>query len=182
MDQLDVMRLVVGIGETASFSNGARALGIGQPTASKQIAALERRLGAQLLQRASRGLSLTDEGQAYYESSVSLLGEIEAADQAIGRGRLSPSGLLRVALSAAFGRMYVVPRLPEFLGRHPDLAIDFSISERHVNLIEEGVDVAIRIGFLADSSLLARRIGGIEVVTAATPGYLEAFGEPKTPG
>ena len=94
---------------------------------------------------------------------------------------MSPSGLLRVALSAGFGRMYVVPRLPEFFARYPDLALDLRVSERHVNLIEEGVDVAIRIGFLANSTLLARRIGSMEVPTVASPDYLKAFGEPTTP-
>jgi LysR family transcriptional regulator for bpeEF and oprC len=181
MDRLDVMRLFVRIAETGSFSKAARAAGVGQPTASKQIAALEERLGAQLLHRTSRGLNLTDAGQAYYELSIRLLSEIEAAESSVGRGKTSPSGLLRVALSAAFGRMYVVPRLPEFFARYPDLAIDLDISERHVNLIEDGVDVAIRIGFLADSTLIARRIGSMQLVTVASPEYLDRRGEPATP-
>ena len=149
MDRLDVMRLFVRIAETGSFSRAARAAGVGQPTASKQIALLEERLGARLLQRTSRRLNLTDEGQAYYEASVRLLGEVDAAESAIGRGTVSPAGVIRVALSAGFGRMYVVPRLPEFFARYPDLAVDVNVSERHVNLIEDGLDVAIRIGFLA---------------------------------
>jgi LysR family transcriptional regulator for bpeEF and oprC len=181
MDRLDVMRLFVRIAETGSFSRAARAAGVGQPTASKQIAALEARLGAQLLQRTSRGLSLTDEGQAYYEACLRLIGEFEGAEQAVGRGRASPSGLVRVALSAGFGRMYVVPRLPEFFARYPDLAVDIEISERHVNLIEDGLDVAIRIGFLADSALMARRIGSMGVVTTASRDYLAKFGEPGIP-
>lgn len=181
MDRLDIMQLFVRIAETGSFSKAARAVGVGQPTASKQIAALEERLGAQLLQRTSRGLSLTDAGQAYYEVSVRLLGEIEAGESSVGRGQISPSGILRVALSAGVGRMYVVPRLPEFFARYPDLAVDLNVSERHVNLIEDGIDVAIRIGLLADSSLLARRIGSMEVVTVASPEYLKKFGEPMTP-
>lgn len=181
MDRLDIMQLFVRIAETGSFSKAARAVGVGQPTASKQIAALEERLGAQLLQRTSRGLNLTDAGQAYYEVSVRLLGEIEAGESSVGRGQMSPSGVLRVALSAGFGRMYVVPRLPEFFARYPDLAVDLNVSERHVNLIEEGIDVAVRIGLLADSSLLARRIGSMEVVTVASPQYLEKFGEPLSP-
>ena len=114
MDRLDVMRLFVRIAETGGFSRAARAAGVGQSTASKQIALLEERLGARLLQRTSRRLNLTDEGQAYYEASVRLLGEVDAAESAIGRGAISPGGVIRVALSAGFGRMYVVPRLPEF--------------------------------------------------------------------
>jgi LysR family transcriptional regulator, regulator for bpeEF and oprC len=181
MDQLDVVRLFVRIAETGSFSRAARAEGVGQPTASKQVARLEERLGARLLQRTSRSLSLTEEGQAYYEACVRLIGEFEAAESAIGRGRASPTGVIRAALSAGFGRMYVVPRLPEFFGRYPHLAVDLDISERHVNLIEDGLDVAIRIGFLADSTLLARRIGSMSVMTAASPDYLTRFGEPKEP-
>ena len=181
MDRLDVMRLFVRIAETGSFSRAARAAGVGQPTASKQIALLEERLGARLLQRTSRRLNLTDEGQAYYEASVRLLGEVDAAKSAIGRGTVSPAGVIRVALSAGFGRMYVVPRLPEFFARYPDLAVDVNVSERHVNLIEDGLDVAIRIGFLADSTLLARRIGSMGVVTVGSPECLRQFGEPKIP-
>src|SRR5271163_2612406 len=100
MDRLKVMQLFVRIAETGSFSRAARAVGVGQPTASRQIAALEERLGAQLLQRTSRGMSLTDAGQSYYEASVRLLGEIESTESSIGRGQMSPSGLVRVALSA----------------------------------------------------------------------------------
>src|ERR1700733_1725720 len=179
MDRLDVMRLFVRIAETGSFSRAALAAGVGQPTASKQIAALEARLGAQLLQRTSRGLSLTDEGQAYYEACLRLIAEFEGAEQAVGRGRASPSGLVRVALSAGFGRMYVIPRLPEFFARYPDLAVDIESSERHVTLIEDGLDVAIRIRFLADSALMARRIGSMGVVTTASRDYLAKFGEPR---
>ncbi len=181
MDRLDIMQLFVRIAETGSFSKAARAAGVGQPTASKQIAALEERLGARLLQRTSRGLSLTDAGQTYYEAAVRLLGEIDTAESSVGRGQASPTGMVRVALSAGFGRMYVVPRLPGFFDRYPDLSIQLDVSERHVNLIEDGIDVAIRIGFLSDSSLVARRIGSMDVATVASPAYLEAFGEPKTP-
>jgi LysR family transcriptional regulator, regulator for bpeEF and oprC len=181
MDRLDTMHLFARIAEAGSFSKASRTLGVGQPTASKQISALEKRLGAQLLQRTSRGLALTDAGQAYYEFSVRLLGEIEAGESSIGRGRASPSGVVRVALSAGFGRMYIVPRLPELFSRYPDLAVELNVSERHVNLIEDGIDVAVRIGFLADSALMARRIGSMEVVTVASPEYLKAFGVPETP-
>jgi DNA-binding transcriptional LysR family regulator len=181
MDRLDIMRLFVRIAETGSFSRAAHEIGVGQPTASKTIAALEARLGARLLQRNSRGLSLTAAGQAYYDDAVRLLSEVEAVESRIGRAQASISGRVRIALSAAVGRMYLVPRLPEFFVRHPHIAIDLEISERHVNFIEEGVDLAIRIGHLTDSSLLARRIGSMEVVTVASPHYLASFGEPRTP-
>jgi LysR family transcriptional regulator for bpeEF and oprC len=181
MDRIDVMRLFARVAETGNFSKAAAAFGIGQPAASKQIAALETRLGAQLLRRTSRGLSLTAAGQDYYEAAVNLASEFDAAEARVGRGQSSPSGLLRVAISPGFGRMYVVPQLPRFLSQYPDLAIEFDISERYVDLVEEGVDIAIRIGRLADSTLLARRIGDMEVVTAASASYLDAHGEPATP-
>lgn len=181
MDRLDVLQLFVRVADTGSFSKAARAAGIGQPTVSKQIAALEARLGAQLLRRTSRGLSLTGAGQDLYDSAVRLLQDLVAAEARIGRGRVSPSGLVRVATSAGLGRMYVVPRLPEFFARFPDIALDLDISERHVNLIEDGIDVAIRIGRLSDSSLVARGIGSMEAVTVAAPSYIERFGEPMTP-
>lgn len=181
MDRLDVMRLFARVAETASFSKAAKVEGLTQPTVSKQIAALEERLGAQLLRRTSRGLSLTEAGLDYHESCVRLLAELETAEARIGRTRVSPAGRIRVAVSPGFGRMHIVPRLGVFLARYPDIAVDFEISDRYVNLIEDGIDVAIRIGRLADSGLVARRIGSAEMVTIAAPGYLAEFGEPRTP-
>lgn len=175
------MQLFVRVADTGSFSKAARASGVGQPAVSKQIATLEARLGAQLLRRTSRGLSLTRAGDDFYESAVRLLGDVEAAESRIGRGQASPSGIVRVALSAGFGRMYVVPRLPEFFARFPDVAVDLDVSERHANLVEDGIDVAIRIGRLTDSTLLARRIGSMQHLTVAAPSYLERCGEPMAP-
>lgn len=181
MDRLDVLRMFVRVVEMGSFSKAARAEGIGQPAASKQIASLEARLGAELVRRTSRGLSVTEAGQDFYESARRALADLEAAEARIGRGRASPSGRLRVALSAGFGRMHVVPRLPGFFARYPDVAVDTFVSDRFVNLIEERIDVAIRIGQLGDSSLQARRIGRIETALLATPAYLDRHGTPKTP-
>lgn len=182
MDRLDVMRLFVRVADTGSFSMAARGAGIGQPTVSKQIAGLETRLGAQLLRRTSRGLSLTQAGQDFYQSSVRLLDDFDAAEAQIGRDQAAPAGLVRVAMSAGFGRMFLMPRLPEFFRRFPDVSVDLDVSERQVNLIEEGIDVAIRIGRLIDSSLIARRIGSVEIATVATPDYLDRFGTPEVPG
>jgi LysR family transcriptional regulator, regulator for bpeEF and oprC len=181
MDRIDVMKLFVRVADLGSFSKAGKAEGLAQPTVSKQIAALEARLDVQLLRRGSNGLSLTQAGQDYYESSMRLLGEFGSAEARIGRGQTNPSGRIRVAMSAGFGRMYIVPRLPEFFARYPDVAVDLDVSDRHVNLIEEGIDVAIRIGNLSDSSLVARRIGSIKMETFAAPEYLGRHGEPKTP-
>lgn len=181
MDRLAVMQLFVRVVETGSFSRAAKALGVNQPTVSKQIAALEAHLGAQLVRRTSRGLNLNAAGQDFYESALRILNDVEEAESRIGRGQLAPAGLVRVAISAGLGRMHVLPRLPEFFAVYPDVSIDFDVSERHVSLIEDGIDVAIRIGPLADSSLLARRIGTVEPFTVATPAYIERNGAPATP-
>jgi LysR family transcriptional regulator, regulator for bpeEF and oprC len=181
MDRLATLQLFVRVVETGSFSKAARAQGIVQPTVSKQIAALEDRLRAQLLNRTSRGLSLTAAGQDLYESAVRLLGEFDEAEARIGRGQIAPAGLVRVATSAGLGRMYLVPKLPAFFDRFPGVAVDLNVSERHVSLIEDGIDVALRIGQLADSTLVARRIGSTVAATVATPAYLARAGEPKTP-
>lgn len=182
MDRLDVMRLYVRVVETGSFSQAARALKIGQPTVSKQIAGLEARLGAQLLRRTSRGLSLTDAGQSYYDSAVRLIEDFTAAEQRVRQGQVAPAGPIRVAISASFGRVQIMPRLPAFFARYPDISVETDISDRYVNLIERRIDVAVRIGHLADSSLTARRIGRTDIAVLATPAYLARHGTPQTPG
>ena len=181
MDRLDAMRLFVRVVETGSFSAVAREANIGQPAVSKQIAALEEHLRAQLLHRTSRNLSLTEAGQIYYESTVRLLSALDDAEQAVGRGQSQPSGLLRVTLSAGFGRLAVVPLLPSFHARYPEITVDLLVSDRYIDLVEDGIDVAIRLGDLDDSSVIARRIGVSPRVTVATPAYLERIGAPATP-
>jgi LysR family transcriptional regulator for bpeEF and oprC len=181
MDRLEALNLFVRVVETGSFSKAARAQGVGQPAVSKQIAALEEHLGAQLLNRTTRGLSLTAAGQDYYESAVRLIEQFEEAEARIGRRQAAPSGLIRVASSAFLGRRYLIPRLPAFFARYPEVSVEFDITERHVNLIEDGVDLALRIGVLSDSSLMARRIGDTEALTVATPDYLARRGRPTSP-
>ncbi|THD64315.1 LysR family transcriptional regulator [Phenylobacterium sp.] len=181
MDRLDALRLFVRVVESGSFSAAAREAGVGQSAVSKQIAALEARLGAQLVRRTSRSMSLTDAGQGFYESAVRLVDEFEAAESLIGRGQSAPSGLVRVTTAPVFGRLYVVPRLPAFFARYPDISIELSASERAVNLIEEGVDLAIRHGVLADSALIVRKLANAPFATVASPAYLAARGVPATP-
>ena len=181
MDRLEAMRLFVRVVETGSFSAVAREANIGQPAVSKQIAALEAHLRAQLLHRTSRNLNLTEAGQSYYERVVRLLSDLDDTEQAVGQGQTQPSGLLRIALSAGFCRLVVVPLLPSFHARYPDIVTDLLVSDRYVDLVEDGVDVAIRLGELDDSSVIARRIGVSPRVTVATPDYLERTGAPATP-
>lgn len=182
MDKFTAMQLLVRVADTGSFSRAARGSGVAQSTVSKQIAALEARLGAQLLRRTTRGLSLTEAGRDYYDQVMHLLDGIEDAEAKIARGQVAPSGVLRVALSPAFGRFYVVPHMPEFIRVCPEVSLDFDVSDRHSNLIEDDLDLAIRIGHLSDSSLIARRIGGVRHATVGTPEYFARYGVPKVPG
>ncbi|HXJ23052.1 MAG TPA: LysR substrate-binding domain-containing protein [Polyangia bacterium] len=181
MDRLDTIRMFIRVVESGNFSAVARELGIGQPTVSKQIAALESHLGAQLLMRTSRSLAITDAGREFVESARKALADLEAAESRIGRGLRSPSGLVRVGVAPSFGALHIVPRLPEFFRRYPDVTVEVLASERSANLIEEGIDVAIRNGELADSSLVARRIGSTSVIVVASPAYLKRRGEPRKP-
>ena len=181
MDRLDTLRLFVRVVERGSFSAVAREAGIGQSAVSKQIAALEARLGVQLLRRTSRSMTLTDAGQVLYEAALRLVDEFDAVESLVGRGQSAPSGLIRVTVAPVFGRLYIVPRLPEFFARYPDISVELTGSERAINLIEEGVDLAIRNGELADSSLIVRRIAMTPFATVATPAYLAARGVPRIP-
>jgi LysR family transcriptional regulator for bpeEF and oprC len=181
MDRLDAMRLFVRVVERGSFSAVAREAGVGQSAVSKQIAALEAHLGAQLMRRTSRSMTLTDAGQIFYESAVRLVDEFDAVESMVGRGQSAPSGLIRVTVAPVFGRLYIVPRLPEFFARYPDISIELTGSGRNINLIEEGVDLAIRNGELADSSMIVRRIAMTPFVTVATAAYLAVRGTPRIP-
>ena len=181
MDRLDTMRLFVRVVERGSFSAVAREAGIGQSAVSKYIAALEAHLGAQLMRRTSRNMTLTDAGQVFYESALRLINEFDAMESLIGRGHSVPSGLIRVTVAPVFGRLYIVPRLPAFFARYPDISVELTGSGRSLNLIEEGLDLAIRNGELADSSMIVRRIAMAPFVTVATSAYLAARGTPQTP-
>lgn len=181
MDRLDAMRLFVRVVERGSFSAVARETGVGQSAVSKQIAALEAHLGAQLMRRTSRSMTLTDAGHIFYESALRLVDEFEAAESLIGRGQSAPSGLIRVTVAPVFGRLYIVPRLPEFFARYPDISVELTGSGRNINLIEEGVDLAIRNGELVDSNMIVRRIAMAPFATVGTPAYFAIRGEPQTP-
>lgn len=181
MDRLDTIRLFIRVVETGSFSRAGKGEGVAQSTVSKQVSSLEARLGAQLIRRSPRGLSVTEQGQEFYGLAIGILADLEAAEARIGSGDVAPKGRIRVACPPVFSSKLIVPGLSPFLARYPELTIDLDVSERYVNLIEDGVDVAIRIGDLADSSLFARQIGSVEAVVVATPDYLERHGIPKAP-
>jgi LysR family transcriptional regulator for bpeEF and oprC len=174
------MRLFIRVADTGNFSKAARAAGISQPTASKTIASLETRLGAQLLRRSSRGLGLTEAGQSFYEGAVEIVESMDDVESRVANGEASPSGVVRVALSPAFGRMCIVPHMQQFNARFPEVCVEFTVAQRYINLIEEGIDVAVRIGALNDSTQIARRIGSTEYLTVASPDYIDRLGVPQT--
>lgn len=152
-----------------------------QSSVSKHIAALEERLGTKLLNRSTRQLNLTEAGTEYYHYCVRILNDFQEAEASVGKGKILPTGTLRLSSTTAFGRKYVIPILNEFLGEYPDISIDFLMEDRHIDLLKEGVDLAIRVGPLADSSLVARKIGCSQRVVVANSAYLIKHGFPKTP-
>ncbi len=167
---------------TGGLSAAARELGLSPAMISRRLAALEARLGVRLLNRTTRTLRLTDEGSTYYESCSRVLGEIEEANAAVSAGRQEAQGTLRVALPASFGNQYVAPLIPQFATLYPAVQLLLSLSDRNVNVVEEGFDLAIRIAQLADSSLAARKLAPNRRVICATPDYLRRHGVPRTPG
>jgi len=181
MDRFDAMRTFLRVAETGNFSQVAREANVGQPAISKQVAWLETHLGVQLFHRTPRNVRPTDAGHLFYDAVLRVMRDLETAEHLIGRGAIKPSGRLSVSLSAGFGRLHVVPLLPAFQELYPDIAVDFIVTDRFVDLVEEGFDLAIRIGQLQDSALIARRIGLSPRVTVASPHYLARRGEPLTP-
>jgi LysR family transcriptional regulator, regulator for bpeEF and oprC len=180
LDRLTSVRIFIRAVELGSFSAAARDLGLTQPTVSKQIAALEGRLGARLIRRSTRSLALTTEGERYYRHVRSALEAFEEAAAEVGSAA-APSGPVRVACGASLGRFKVTPLIHGFLSLHPGVSVELDLSDRVVNLIEEGADIAIRVGELDDSSLVARRIGRAGRACVATPDYLERMGVPREP-
>ena len=182
MDRLVAMEAFVLVVDTGSFSAAARRLNVGQPAVSKLVAQLEERLGVKLLVRTTRGLTATEAGLKYYERARR---SIEEADEAESAARGAGSGLtgrLRICGAITFARIHLMPRLPEFLARHPELEMEVVLDDRNIDLVQEGIDVALRMGQLSDSSLTARRIVSGRHVVVGTPAYFERTGRPTAPG
>jgi len=182
MDRILAMQTFVRIVETGSFSAVAREQASTQSAVSKQMAGLERHLGARLLTRTTRRLSLTDVGERYYEQARRLVAEVAEAEAQARRGEQQLSGWLRVAASVGFGGRVLRPHVHSFLAAHPGVKIDLKLNDSFIDLVEQGIDVAVRIGKLADSTLVARPIGSIRRVVVASRTYLQAAtGERPTP-
>ncbi|MCE2657881.1 MAG: LysR family transcriptional regulator [Rubrivivax sp.] len=181
MDTLDGLRLFVRVVETGSFSKASLHLGITQPTATKQVAALEARLKARLFHRSTRGVTPTEVGALYYDKCKRVLREMDEADDVAALLQSRLQGTLRINASVAFGRRVVTPLVLRFMQAHPGLQLELAFEDRYVNLVEAGVDVALRMGRLADSSLGARWLGLNPWVLVAAPAWLAEHGQPREP-
>lgn len=179
-DRIRAMQVFTRVVELGGFTAAARDLGLSQPAVTKSIKALEDHLGAQLLNRSTRAVALSDEGQIYYDDAVALLETLSEAEARVGKRAAAPSGQLRIACAVAFGRIVMVPVVKRFLAENPQVTVELVMADRMIDMVEEGIDVSIRIGELADSTLRARRIGTALRATLATPGYLARRGVPET--
>ena len=181
MDILNGMATFAAVVEAGSFTAAANNLGQSKSSISKQISRLEDRLGARLLNRTTRKLSLTDVGQDYYERCRRIVEEAEEAELAVTTLQECPRGLLRISSSHSFGNRHISPLLPEFMKRYPDISLEVHLSGQMVDLVEQGIDVAIRVGSLRDSSLIARKLADVRLAIAATPEYWDRHGRPSHP-
>lgn len=181
MDSIQAVRLFIRVVELGSFSKAAADLGIGQPAATKTVATLENRLGARLLHRSTRGVSPTEVGLLYYEKCRLIAHHVEEAESVAALMQSQLQGGLRISTSVAFGRRVLVPLVMQFMRLNPRLQIELSFEDRYVDLVEQGIDVTIRMGRLADSALGARYLGINPWVIVASPDYLAGRGTPATP-
>ncbi|WP_124949712.1 LysR family transcriptional regulator [Sulfuriferula thiophila] len=181
MDKLHLMTVYVAVAEAQSFAVSARRLGISPPSVTRAIAMLEHELGVKLLTRTTRHVRVTDAGQRYLDDARRILGAVTEADEAAAGINAEPRGHLTVTAPSLFGKMFVLPGIVEFLQRHPAMEVSALLLDRVVNMLEEGVDVGVRIGELPDSSMTAIRVGQVRRVVCASPCYLQAHGTPLTP-
>ena len=181
MDRLDAMQAFVTIADLKGFAAAARKLRLSPSGVTRLIAALEDRLGARLLQRTTRQVTLTDAGARYLERARRILADIEEAEIAAEGERARPAGRLVISAPVGFGRLHVSPVLTTYLKRYREVSAELKLEDRVINLVEEGVDLAVRIGHLPDSSLVARHVGDMRRIMVASPGYLKSRGEPKRP-
>ena len=181
MENLADIAVFVRVVERGSFTRAADELGLSRAVVSKYLTRLEERLGARLLHRTTRRLSLTEAGAALFEASRGAIERIDEAEAAVARFQSAPRGRLRVSAPMSFGILHLAPAIADFSREQDAIAIDMRLDDRFVNLVEEGLDVAVRIGKLSDSSLVARRLATTQVVACASPSYLAEHGEPETP-
>lgn len=181
MDRIDAMQAFVAVADLRGFAPAARKLRLSPSAVTRLVAALEDRLGARLLQRTTRTVALTDAGTRYLERVRRILADIEEAELAAESERTRPTGRLVVSAPVGFGRLHVSPVMSAYLKRYQDVSGELRLEDRIANLVEDGVDLAVRIGHLPDSSLVARQVGEMRRIVVASPSYLKSQGDPKTP-
>ena len=181
MNKLQAMEVFIQVVDAGGFTRAADTMQLPKATVSTLIQSLEAALAVKLLHRTTRQVSVTSDGAAYYERCVRILADVREAEESLSRTRLSPSGRLRVDVSSGMAISVIIPALPDFFLRYPDIALELGCSDRPVDLIEEGVDCAVRGGILPDSGLIARRVGVLHFSTCAAPAYLAQYGRPSHP-
>jgi DNA-binding transcriptional LysR family regulator len=181
MDQFAALASFVRVVEAGSLSGAARATASSLTSVSRQLSALERHFATQLVKRTTRRLALTEDGRILYDRAKAILAELSDIERALSAGQSEPSGRLRISAPSLIGRLLVAPILPDFLRRHPALSIDLMLADRTVDMIEEDIHLALRIGHLPDSQLMTRKLADIQMIVCAAPAYLERRGTPRTP-
>ena len=181
MDRFHAIEAFVKVVETGSFARAAERLGVSVSSVSRHVTDLEAHLNARLLNRTTRRLSLTEIGRAFHERCVQLLADLEEAEESAGEGAVVPRGTLRLTCGVTFGERYLAPAIAEFMARYPQMRFDTELSDRVVDLVEEGFDAAVRIGAVGGQNLVARKVGTTRLVCCAAPSYLAQHGEPRAP-
>jgi DNA-binding transcriptional LysR family regulator len=181
MDRFTAITAFVKVVETGSFARAAERLDVSVSSVSRHVAELEIHLNARLLQRTTRRLSLTEAGRVFHDRCVQLMADLEEAEASAGAGAIVPRGTLRISCGVSFGVRHMAPAIAAFMVKYPEMRFDLELSDRVVDLVEEGFDAAVRIGAIGGQNLVGRRVGTTTLVCCASPGYLARFGEPKTP-
>jgi LysR family transcriptional regulator for bpeEF and oprC len=181
MDKFIAMQTFVRVVEAGTFTKAADSLSLPKPTVTRLVQALEAQLETKLLNRTTRRVTVTADGAAYYDRALRLLGELEELESSMSKAKANPRGRLRIDVAAAVGQLLLIPALPDFYARYPDIRIDLGVSDRPVDLISENVDCVLRGGEITDQSLVARRIGEFHTILCATPAYLKRHGIPQHP-
>ncbi len=182
MDRIDELRIFARVVECESFTRAAETLRLPRSSVSTAVRGLEERMGARLLNRTTRRMALTEEGQSFYDRCLRLLGEYEEAETMFRRGAQPLGGRLGVNVPSRLARRVLIPALPDFLARHPGMEVELGVTDQAVDLLREGADCAIRVGALTDSALFARRFGELALINCASPAYLARHGTPRAPG
>ena len=181
LDRLLAMNVFVGVVEQGSFARAAERMDMSTSAVSRHVAELEAHLDTRLLNRTTRRISITESGQAFYERTLQLLADLDEAEAAASSSTATPRGTIRLTCSINFGVPHLAPAIGAFQARYPEVLFDVSASDRFVDLVEEGLDLAIRIGDLGNANLIARKIGQMQLITCASPAYLKRHGTPKRP-